>query len=59
MTLVSGGNDDFGLGAAVGVKRRIRESPASVRFEFGFNRMFDAEVNRLRLLVGLSTAIGG
>ena len=59
LTLVSEGNDDFGLGAALGIKRRIRESPASVRFEVGFNRMFDAEVNRLRLLVGLSTAIGG
>ena len=59
LTFVSEGNDDFGLGAAFGIKRRIRESPASVRFEVGFNRMFDAEVNRLRLLVGLSTAIGG
>ena len=59
MTLVSGGDDDFGLGAAFGIKKRIEDSPASVRFEVGFDRMFDAELNHLRLLVGLSTRVGG
>ena len=59
MMLVSGGNNDGGLGAAIGVKKRIEASPASVRVELGFSRLFDAEVNRLRLVVGLATRIGG
>lgn len=59
LNLVSEGHSDFGLGAALGMKKRIDDGPSSVRLEAGLNHLFDAEITRLRLLVGLSTILGG
>jgi hypothetical protein len=62
MQLVSGGGDtetDFGLGAAVGIKRAIDGGPVSTRFEFGYDRLFDAELNSFRVLFGLGVLVGG
>ena len=59
LVLVSEGDNDIGVGAAVGVKKPLADTPVSVRGEVGFNRLFDAELNRFRALVGLSVRIGG
>ncbi len=62
MLLVSGGGNtetEFGAGAAFGVKKPLDDGPISFRFEVGYDRFFDAEVNQFRLLFGLSAEVGG
>jgi hypothetical protein len=62
MLLTSGGSDtntEFGAGGAFGVRKPIDDGPVSFRFELGYDRFFDAEVNRFRALLGLSVVIGG
>lgn len=62
MQLVSGGGDtetEFGLGAAIGIKKAIDDGPVSTRFEFGYDRLFDAEINSFRILFGLGVLVGG
>jgi len=62
MLLASGGGDthtEFGAGGAFGVRKPIENGPASFRFEVGYDRFFDAEYNRVRMLIGLSVVVGG
>ena len=62
MLLLSGGgttDTEFGGGAAFGVKKPINDGPISFRFEVGYDRFIDADVNQFRLLFGLSAEVGG
>jgi len=62
LNLISGGGDtetDFLVGIAAGVRNSIRGGPVFARFEVGFDRWFDSEVNQLRATVGLSAVVGG
>ena len=62
MMLISGDGDtetEFGAGVAGGVRNAIDGGPAHFRFEVGYDRFFDAEVNRFRALVGVSVVLGG
>jgi hypothetical protein len=62
MLLASGGGEtetELGAGGAFGVKKAIDETDVSFRFEVGYDRFFDAEVNQFRVLLGLSVTVGG
>jgi hypothetical protein len=49
---------EWGAGIAYGVRKPIDEGPISFRFEVGYDRFFDSDVNRFRALVGLSATLG-
>jgi hypothetical protein len=59
ISIESESESELGAGIGLGVKKPVGDTPISFRFEVAYDRWFDAKVNEVRVLVGLSMLVEG